>query len=113
MTSRALARLATIAASTKRSPAISDGIRSGPQTYLSSIKVTPLDPVTEEIRRRPGLETPHELLMCYAVGDLDIKAGDILVVGSNEYPIKAVGEWYESPQGNDDYCQLIIEDLKR
>jgi len=113
MTSNALTRLATVSASTKRSPSISSGKRGAPTTKLSSVKCTPLDPVTEEVRRRVGLETPHELLMCYALGSIDIKEGDILVVGSEEYPIKAVGEWAASPQGSDGYRELIVEELKR
>jgi len=113
MTSRSLTRMATVSASTKRSPSISGGKRGSPTTKLASVSLTPLDPVTEDVRRRTGLETPHELLMCYAVGSVDIKEGDILVVGSNEYPIKAVGEWVASPQGSDGFIELIVEELKR
>ena len=105
--------MASVSASTKRSPSIASGKRGSPTTKLASVSCTPLDPVTEEVRRRVGLDTPHELLMCYAVGSVDIKEGDILVVGSSEYPIKAVGEWSASPQGSDGFIELVVEELKR
>lgn len=59
--SRTFARLATVTASTKRSPAVVGGKRGAPALNLTGLKCTPLDPVDAETRQRLGLDTPHEL----------------------------------------------------
>lgn len=63
-------RFATLTASTKRQPAIVGGKRGAPETKLTGVKHTPLDPltVTPEIRERFDLQTPHELLETYVNG---------------------------------------------
>lgn len=61
-------RLVTVAASTKRPPAVVAGKRGAPTTLLASVKCTPLDPVDPEIQQRLALETPHELLETYVNG---------------------------------------------
>ena len=59
------ARLATLTASTKRSPAVSGGKVGTPVVKEASLICTPLDPIDPEIRQRLGLDTPHELLQTY------------------------------------------------
>lgn len=55
MNSVGFRRMAKVTASTSR-------VRKGsPSTILSNVKCTPLDPVDPELRRRLGLDTPHEL----------------------------------------------------
>jgi hypothetical protein len=105
-------RLATVTASTKRNPAtnLATGLRSTPATEIASLSCTPLDPVDPEVRRRLQLETPHELLETFVDGSLDIKEGDILVVGSTEYPIKSVAEWTWQ---DSKFLHLVIEELKK
>ena len=103
--------LATVTASTKRAPAISSGKRGAAETNLSSLKCMPLDPIDPEIRRTLTLNTPHELLQTAVEGGLDIKEGDILVVGSSEYPIRAVGDW-AWPMDATATRYLVLEDLK-
>ena len=107
-------RMATVTASTKRAPAVSGGKRGAPTTNLTGLKVTPLDPVDPELRQRLALDTPHELLQTFVEkvdgSSMDIREGDILVVGTTEYPIRAVAEWVYR---NGVYLQLILEDLKR
>lgn len=104
-------KMATVTASTKRSPAVSGGKRGAATENIASLKCTPLDPVTAEVAERFGLQTPHERLTCFTEGDLDILEGDILVVSSVDYPIKAVGEW-TWPRSTTEYKQLILEQLK-
>jgi len=111
MTSLAFARMATVSASTKRPPAVSGGKRGSPATSISSLVCTPLDPVDPELRERLGLETAHEVLQCFVQGGLDIKEGDLLVVGGTEYPVRAVGEWRWPPDA-EDYLHLVLEELK-
>jgi hypothetical protein len=101
--------MATVTASTKRAPAISDGKRGEAVTNIASLKCFPLDPVDPEIRQRLGLNTPHEILQTFTQSNLDIKVGDVLVVSTREYPIKAVSDW---SFGVGDYLHLILEDLK-
>ena len=63
-------RFATLTASTKRQPVVTDGKRGTPVTKLTCVKHTPLDPIqtTPEIRERLDLQTPHELLETYVNG---------------------------------------------
>jgi hypothetical protein len=65
---RAMRRMLTVTASTKRSPAIVGGKRGAPATKLASIQCTPLDPVDPELRQRLALNTPHELLQSFVDG---------------------------------------------
>ncbi len=109
--SRAFGRFATVTASTKRPPAKASGKRGSPAENIASLKCLPLDPVDAEIRVRFGLEGPMELRQTFVQGGLDIAEGDLLVVGSTEYPIRAVGDWTWGPD-NADYVHLIVEDLK-
>jgi hypothetical protein len=67
ITASGFSRLATVTASTKRSPAVSGGKVGAPVTKESSITCTPLDPVDPEVRQRLGLQTPHEVLQTYVV----------------------------------------------
>jgi hypothetical protein len=111
MSSLSFAAMATVTASTKRSPAVSGGLRGTPATNVTSLACTPLDPVQPEIAFRQGLENPFELLETYVDGDLDIKEGDILVVGSSEYAIKAVSDWGWK-RGESKYMRLLLEENK-
>jgi len=103
--------LATVTASTKRAPAISGGKRGPAATNLASLSCMPLDPIDPEIRQTLVLNTPNEILQTFVEGGLDIKEGDILVVGSNEYPIRAVGDW-TWPMDATAMRYLVLEDLK-
>jgi len=103
--------LATVTASTKRAPTISGGKRGAAVTNLEGLSCTPLDPINPEIRQTLVLNTPNEILQCFVEGGLDIVEGDILVVGSAEYPIRAVGDW-TWPMDATATRYLVLEDLK-
>lgn len=111
MTSPAFAQMATQTAGTKRPPALSDGKRGAPASTGLSLAITPLDPIDAEVRERFALEGGVVLMHCFHESDtqVDIQEKDILTIGSDEYPIKAVGE-YEY----DDYYfyEIIVEDIK-
>jgi len=104
--------LASVTASTKRFASVgaSTGLRSAATTSIASLKCTPLDPVDPETKQRLGLDTPHTLLQCYVDAGLDIRAGDILVVDSVEYPIKVCGTWTWRLTGSN-FKALVVEDL--
>jgi hypothetical protein len=110
--SKSFARAANVTASTKRPPAISGGLRGTPQTNISSLSCTPLDPIDPELKQRLALDTPHELLQTFVDTALDIKEGDILVVSSEEYPIRAVGDW-AATASMPAYKWLVLEELKK
>jgi hypothetical protein len=106
--------MATVSASTKRSPDISGGIIGAAETHIASLSCFPLDPVDPEIQQRiPNLAGAQELLQTFVQGGLDIDEGDILIVSSTEYPIRAVEDWSWPHDPNDaDYQRLILEQPK-
>ena len=109
--SRSFDLTASVSASTKRA-SLSSGKRGTPTTNLSGLSATPLDPVSAELQERLGLESPMELLQTFVSGALDIVEGDILVVGSTEYPIRAVEDYAAGPSAPA-FLRLVIEELKR
>lgn len=110
--------MASVTASTKRGGGIdANGLEIAYSENLPTVKCLPLDP-----QPVPGLELAamaqpvlglswQETLHTVVEGGLDILEGDILVVGSNEYPIRAVGEWTWPPDATD-YVVLTLEDRK-
>lgn len=109
---RTFAHLATVTAATRRSPAPSGGIVGPAVTNISSLTCTPLDPVDAELRDMiPGLAGKGELLQTLIEGGLDVEEGDILVTGGALYNIRAVGNWYWSPD-EVDFDHLILEEHK-
>ena len=111
MTDYSLAKLATVSASTKRAPAISSGKRGAAATNLTGLLITPLDPIDPEIRQRLGLNTPHEVYITFVDTAVDIMEGDLLVVGSTEYPVRSVADWSAGSYMSA-YKQIIVEELK-
>lgn len=65
---RAMRRLCTVTATTKRNPTVTAGKRGAPVAKLADLRCTPLDPLTAELAQRVGLDTPHELLQTYVDG---------------------------------------------
>lgn len=100
-------RFLTVTASTKRRPAVSGGKRGEPVTEIASLTCTPLDPISQDTANRFGINSPVEFKECFTE-DLDIVKGDILVVGSEEYPIKFVAGWdWQSTK----FKHLVLEDI--
>jgi|WetSurMetagenome_2_1015567.scaffolds.fasta_scaffold174360_2 hypothetical protein len=109
-----MTRFLTVTASTKRAPLLTAGKRGAAVTQVVTLKCAPLDPVdsalSSDLRQRLALNTPHELLQTFVEADLDIERGDVLVVGSDEYPIRSCAKW--AWRGTV-YRHLVVEDLKR
>jgi hypothetical protein len=103
--------MATVTASTKRVGAVVDGLAPDATENIASLQCFPLDPVDPEVTQ--GIEglSFRELLQTFVEKGLDIVEGDLLVVGSVEYPIKAVADWYWGPDSSD-YLALLLEDQK-
>ncbi len=109
MRSGSFAKLATVTASTLRAPAPASGKTGVAVTNIASLKCTPLDPISAELRNRLQIKTAYELLQTFVDNGLDIKEGDELVAGGKTYPIRAVADWdfLGSP-----FRVLVLEDLK-
>jgi len=101
--------LATVTASTKRSGGITDGLETAYAENIASLKCLPLDPVTPDMVL--GIEglAWRETLQTATEGDLDIIEGDLLVVATVEYPVRAVAEW---EWRGSEYKILYLEDRK-
>ena len=87
----------TVTASTKRNPA--DGNKhTAAVTAIASLLITPLWPVGQETIRLLDLNSPREMRECFHAalpGETlpDVKARDLLVIGSETFPIDFVGRW--------------------
>lgn len=105
------AELASVTASTKRSGGIASGLEASYAENIASLKCLPLDPVDADVAQ--GIEglSFREILQTTVEGGLDIKEGDLLVVGATEYPIRLVKDWHWPPD-NTDYRILYLEDKK-
>lgn len=104
----------SVTASTKRNPAVSGNKKGAAVTNLASLLITPLWPVGNETIRTLDLNSPREMLEAYhvpAAGDAlpDVKERDILVVGSNEYPIDWVGQWTD---GDVPCLHIVVGEVK-
>lgn len=113
MVSKSLGLLQTVTASTLRLPAIGASGKGGDAVEnIASLACTPLDPLSDpDLIQRFGTQAGTEVLTTYVQGGLDIVIGDILKVGSTEYPIRAVGDWTWRPSATD-YQMLIIEEIR-
>lgn len=109
--STSFSKLATVTASTKRQGAVSGGLSGDLAENIASLKCLPLDPLTPDVAASMGLGAFAELLQTMVEGGLDIIEGDVLVVGSTEYPIKAVADWHWRP-ADSNTLWLALEDVK-
>ena len=103
---------ASTTASTKRSPAPDVNNKIGaPTENIASLSCFPLMPTEPELMERLGLNSQKVHWTTYTEDGLDILAGDYLVIGSAEYPIRSVAPWDWTP---DDAAttQIIVEDIK-
>ena len=107
-------RVATVTASTKRKAAVnvSTGLGGSLATNLASLACVPLHPADNamELRQTLVVDALHELWQTFVQNGLDIISGDILVIGSVEYPIRLV---QPRPFGRvDTRLQIIVEVLR-
>ena len=103
--SASFTKLATVTASTTRSPAVSSGKIGAKVTNIVKLKCTPIDPLDPKIAETIILESPATLLITYCEAGLDIQQGDTLVVDTESYPIKSVSDW---AYNGSTYLELIL-----
>ena len=101
--------LASVTASTKRRGAIVDGLEPAYTENIASLSCLPLDPVDPDIAMGVEGLSFREILQTAVEGGLDIVEGDLLVVGSTEYPIRTVSDWEWK---GSTYKMLLLEDRK-
>lgn len=65
-TSSTLVADANVTASTKRAPAIANGLRGAPATNIASLKTTPIDPASKDLQQQIILKSPYVLKECFA-----------------------------------------------
>ena len=107
-------KLATATGSTKRATVVA-GRRGDPVENLTGLQLTPLYPADPgragELLQRIRLDTPHQLLECFVVGQPDIRTGDTLSVAGVDYPIRGVAR-FDPPAGSMiAYTHLMVESL--
>ena len=108
-------RFLVVEASTKRSPAIASGKRGTPVVHLPSFLCTPLDPADGDTSRDLAFRVhgatgqPFRVLQTFVASDLDIIEGDVLVVGTREYPIRGVHVW--PWRRGQTYLKLLLEEV--
>lgn len=107
------AAFCTVDASTKRNTT-TNGKTAAASTYLSSLLITPLWPLNQEVTRALGIDSPREFKVCYHVPTgttlPDVMEADILVVSGTEYPVYYVGEWTDS---DIPALEIVVQQLKQ
>lgn len=96
---------ATETANVLRSPAMASGKVGVPAAHLSDVPILPLMPITPEILELYKLSSPREKYVTYVNNAVDIQEGDVLVVDSLQFLVKAVGPWLEPRP----YIEVVIE----
>lgn len=101
-------------ASTKRNTTVTGNKKGAATTNLASLLITPLWPVSQQTIRTLDLNSPREMKEAYhcpAAGAAlpDVRERDILVIGSDEYPIDHVSEWTD---GAVPCLQIIVGQVK-
>jgi len=107
---RSFGRMATVTATLKRPPDIAGGQRGEPVPVDGwTAEVLPLMPVDAHTQQVAGLDTPVGVLQTFAQGDIDIRAGDVLVVDGVEYPVRWVEYW---PFEAVTTVQIVVEEVR-
>ncbi len=108
--SSAFDRYLSVPARTLRQPSLASGVRpSAPATKIPNLFCMALVPASAEVRLQTETDAPMRLFETYVKGDLDIRAGDILVISSSsvQYQIKGAEPWTWSD--NSVFLHLILE----
>ena len=110
MVDRSFTLMASTTASTKRRPA-ADGneLFQVPATNIASLACTPIDSMAPETVINADLGAPFTIFQTFVQGGLDIVAGDVFVVGSQEYAIRAIEPYEWTPDSSAVYMRLILE----
>lgn len=113
MISNSMKRMMRVTVSTKRRPPVSsDGKQGAAVAHLTSLKVTPIDPLnTDEFHNiiiRYKIENPQRLYACFSAATEDVRIGDIIVYGGREFTLKGCGDWDD---GANRLYEMILEEM--
>ncbi len=112
MADKTFTLMASTTASTKRRPA-ADGttdLFGDPAANIASLSCTPIDALDPEIAIHAGLTgAPFTAFQTFVQSGLDIVAGDVLVVASQEYDIRAIEPYEWTPDSAAVYQRLVLE----
>ena len=111
MADKTFTLMASTTASTKRRPdADVNELFQVPATSIASLKCTPIDALDPEIAIHAGLiGAPFTAFQAFVQSGLDIVAGDVLVVGSQEYDIRSIEPYEWTPDSAAVYMRLVLE----
>ena len=110
MTDKTFTLMASTTASTKRrAVADDDDWFQAPAANIGSLKCTPIDAMSPELTISAGLGAPFTIYQTFVQSGLDIIAGDVLVVGSQEYDIRATEPYQWTPDSSAVYMRLVLE----
>lgn len=111
MADKTFTLMADTTASTKRR-ATADGneLFQAPAENITSLACTPIDSMSAELAISLGLTgAPFTTFQTFVQSGLDIVAGDVLVVGSQEYDIRAIEPYEWTPDSEAVYMRLVLE----
>ena len=103
--------LATLDVQTKRATMVG-GKRGEAVLHLGGLKAVSLQPASPELVLRLQLQTPHQVLETYIVGEQEIVTGDLLVVEGREYPVRGVAKWRAPGRQVGAYTHVVVEDVQ-
>lgn len=106
-------RMMVVDASTQRPPATPGGKRGTPVEYLLYLKCTPVDPVSPETKLRMGLNSPYAVWQTFVDSDVDIVAGDVMVIEGASYPVRLVADWPWAVGTADRFKVVMLEELRK
>ena len=105
-------KMATVTASTKRTPAVAGGKIGARVVSVANLLCTPIDPLTASSTGGqpnfddvPVLDAHVQLFITFVEATNDIKQGDEFIVGSESYTVKSVEDWEWKGSF---YLQLIL-----
>lgn len=113
---RSAAEFCTVTASVKRN-VTTLGVTAEPTTHIASLAITPIWPIANMstyVQKIVDMASNRELKECFHIPESttlpDIKEGDLLVVGSDEYPILNVQEWTDREVP---CLQITVQEVKQ
>ena len=103
--------MASTTASTKRRAAADvNDLFSAPAANIASLACLPIDALDPEIAIHANLTgAPFTAFQTFVQSGLDIVAGDVLVVGSQEYDIRSIEPYEWTPDSAAVYMRLVLE----
>ena len=100
----------TTASTERRANADANEFFQAPVENIASLACTPVDALDPEIAIHAGLiGAPFTAFQVFVQSGLDIIAGDVLVVGSQDYYIRSIEPYEWTPDSAAVYMRLVLE----